>query len=1637
MSESAGVIIGRVSVKVWPDTREFRDKLKEKLRQKQFQNLKFELPVEADDKSLKRSVKNAIALINAESKARVKGMYVEIQAKIDGEWLEGEVRRLNDALSKATTLDIDTSKMEQSLNEVTKKVENVSDQVEAELSKRPRYLDLSINPQSYDSIRAGIARVNAELERLREKKIRVSINREDLETQKALLEKQLLNSKVKLGIVQDEQGFREVLGKVDEMLREKRKVEIEFGADEASLVATKERYEALLAEAERAKPVELRVSPDYDGWKAALGRLAEMKRELEAQKVSVHMDEASIDKASARFQALINDFDSKRKLEIEINDDRTGWEAARAKIDAILSERAMVTFEADLDDQSLEDARKHFDDLIKDYDNTTIKLEANVASLYAKAELMRVSRDRVVNLFVEVSKASVAKAEAVLAALSGWRMLDSTLQNFKSLFENLDKNVPLVGSLALAVQGLSAWILAAASNSFALAKSLAQIAGAGLALPGILGGMIVGVGTTIAVFKDFNAVLPDVGRRLGELQDQMSVNFWSGAEAPIRRMTDELLPSFAAEIGRTSSTLGLYFGTLADGLRRHLGASLPGMFRDLNESIGIAALATDNFAHIVEILGRNGSKYLPRLASWFAQVTNDFDKWLTKADEAGKLTEWIDEGIVQLKALGRVLSSTGSIFASLARAAEEAGGSSLTTLADKLEDVAKAAKSVGFQEGMVSTLRAAHIAMNEISTISGPAVKEFFSTFAETFTDAMVSVGPAIGELVAGIAEALSTDGFTSGFVAMFEGIRAAVDSLVPAFVPLGDALGMIGEIIGTLASSFGPLLASLLTQLSELLVKVGPEIMSAIEGASLALLGVISTLGPALSLLVEGIVMLASTLSSSPISVYGLVTALGALKLALGAQGVANGVATLAAAFGRFPDANKMADSLKRVALSAGLFGAAAVGIGMGVDALSNLGVAAPGVDEFATAFDRIANEKSVDSFAELDGLFRGAESGWSWLSGSVFGADLNNLASDVTGLGDAMGYVAQWGESSGWDKLVGANSSADGLFSHSAAFNQSKEAIEAFDEAMKTAVESGSADTLAAAELYLNDQIALGIVSRDEAMRQLPQYRAALEAQKVAVETTARVEEESRLKASRAWDAYATAVASVEGVTPGMVSSINEGSKAFIDFTAGLDKANFSLGTYMAELEKQAAAQAEWSNNMVTLSGKASQGLIDELSRLGPEGAPLVEALVNDSDGALARMEELFLMKSEGAVANSESKLGELSGRVQEAIATLPADVQEILQGLGILMGTESAAAVDGFVNGVDSSKVNVDGAMQRMADATTIPGYGVLLDPEGYAAGKSYTDGMWKAQPGLYTAIQGIADATTIPGYGVLLDPEGYAAGQSFANGMWKAQPSTTTATAGLIEGTTIAAPEQILNASGQAVAGGLATGMVFQVPTIKTATLDLVKATEISGPDRVLNDAGKQITAGMASGMDANAAKVTTSSKGLSQDARITSPSSLLYSDGGFVASGFASGITANAFKAEAAAAAMARKAKQSAEAELGIHSPSRVMREVGGFTATGFALGIEDETRQVEKAAERMADAFTGSLTSGLEGVDLAPSLDPNGLAGASSRVRSQVAASAADGGTTKTFNYHAAEGSSISSEEDLFAAVNRGRMVGF
>ncbi|WP_232677541.1 hypothetical protein [Nocardioides sp. R-C-SC26] len=514
-----------------------------------------------------------------------------------------------------------------------------------------------------------------------------------------------------------------------------------------------------------------------------------------------------------------------------------------------------------------------------------IHTDVNAASRAAsQANLTRLTRTRVVEILPRVNEVAAAKAAATLAALSGTRALSTAFGDFADLIGNLDKSLPKIAGLSLGIADLTTGLLAGTSNALAYSASLAQIGGTALALPGILGGVAIGIGSTVAVLKDFNEVIPEASKALSRLQDQMSARFWAQAEAPIRGLS-VLFPEIRRNLLSTSDALGDFFGNLAGSAVRQLAGQFDAMFADLIKSIRIAAQSTDAYVDIIKRLGTVGASMLPDLATWVAEVAEGFSEWLGRKGTAG-LRAYVTDGVAALQDLGNVLRYTGSSLAGLARAAEAAGGGSLKTLANSLKSVSDEINSPAFQRDLTGVFRSAHEAMQAITSTSGPAFRSLIRSLADLLTTVLPQAGATTGAALRDLFSAIDQPAVTSALVYAFDQLDVAIGNITPALPSMGKALAAIAVTVADLGAGVSSALGPALDFVSEALVDLSADLRPLIGSLTDLVSTLVSGAGPVL-------VSTAGLLGNIAGSITPVVDGLNATAEALGAVlGPAQGAA-------------------------------------------------------------------------------------------------------------------------------------------------------------------------------------------------------------------------------------------------------------------------------------------------------------------------------------------------------------------------------------------------------------------------------------------------------------------------------------------------------------------------------------------------------------------------------------------------------------------------------------------------------------------------------------------------------------------------------------------------------------------------
>ncbi len=493
-------------------------------------------------------------------------------------------------------------------------------------------------------------------------------------------------------------------------------------------------------------------------------------------------------------------------------------------------------------------AQREVDRLRRNVNGSTTTINVNADTLVANVQIATAARSRFVDLNLRVNGlAAVGKS---LAALSGAAAAGKMISGIGNSLADIPANLPKIAMVATSIFAIGGAALAASSGVITLAGGLASIAGAGLALPGIMAGFAVGAGVMIAALKDAPTVLADLGPAFSGLQDSISSNFWNQAAAPIRNMVNGLLPQLSSGLNTVATDLGGFFGQFASALQGALGGGvLDGMMGNLSSSIQIAGGAITPLVGAFTTLGTIGATYLPQLATWFVTISEKFGSFISGAAADGSLKGWIDGGIAGLQTLGSIVGSVAGIFHGLYTAATAAGGSGLTGLADGLAKISTIVNGPAFQGALTTVFQGAAAGMAGLSSALGP-IGDMFVKLAPTISNVITIAGQLAGQVLGGLAAAISQPAFATGLTHFFEGIQMGVQAILPHLPVLGTMFGTLMSVVGQLAAVVGPVLGAAIGALAPAFTTILTAIQPLIPILGGALITIITGLTPIITML-------------------------------------------------------------------------------------------------------------------------------------------------------------------------------------------------------------------------------------------------------------------------------------------------------------------------------------------------------------------------------------------------------------------------------------------------------------------------------------------------------------------------------------------------------------------------------------------------------------------------------------------------------------------------------------------------------------------------------------------------------------------------------------------------------------------
>lgn len=508
------------------------------------------------------------------------------------------------------------------------------------------------------------------------------------------------------------------------------------------------------------------------------------------------------------------------KLSIRVYPDTSRFKSElRAKLASIekgAEVKALV--KAHVDQSSITATRSRLATIGRDL-KTHVTVDAKTRA--ASAALGVLARPRTAEVRVVLKGLDAARAG--LASLSGGNIAAAAVEHAKNLAGNFDKVAVSASLAATRVAAMGAVMSATAGNAAMLAVSLTQVAGAGLALPGILSGFVVGLAASADGLQNIHLEIGKFyegeGKIMNTIRDvrlAFGIAFWNEARGGLAAFVENAFDPFLKQYVAFGPIAGKFWGEFFQGISNGMVAvgGMAKLFEPLRESFQIASTAAAPLAEAIVRIGAVGGTYLPRMAAAFAQIATSFRDWVEQAEASGKIYELIERGITNAKLFAAALGSVAGIINGVAKAAEAAGGGGLAGLAGALGALNGIVNGPAFQGALTTVFTGAFNAVKALAP-GVTSLTKVFEVLAPVIARSMEKAGTAISILMDGLANALHNPAIADGVSKLFDGIVQAAISLAPAFAAVAPSVGALLGAVGDIVKAIAPLVTQVAQGLS------------------------------------------------------------------------------------------------------------------------------------------------------------------------------------------------------------------------------------------------------------------------------------------------------------------------------------------------------------------------------------------------------------------------------------------------------------------------------------------------------------------------------------------------------------------------------------------------------------------------------------------------------------------------------------------------------------------------------------------------------------------------------------------------------------------------------------------------------
>lgn len=869
-------VVGAVAIKVRPDSdgfgKEARAQVKKELRG-------VDGEVELTVGEIKRGE------VKRKAKAASEGAEIEIPVKVDDKELDGA------AISRRVGIIRQRLKSDKLTVDLDVGTRAALAKVKGALHDAQRSLDRSelVAPVIMD-LKMKEARRKFE-EELQKEKLRLKAVA-DIDAADYQRQVERLQRNGKLTLTPD----------IDKTFEELRATKVEINAE---LDLKRDRLQRNLDALTKIEPLLLSADPDINT-KEVQAQWEKLKHEIEADRIDIQFDtdrlktieglvlpiaDIEVDKDAigrTMRSALRNvrstlypdvELDKKQLRDINVELD-AGINIRKAEVQRKLDELARLEqLVLSVDPKvNTEEVRKQWDHLKRELDGDVVELKADLdRQSKIRAQLAELTRNRHVDLIIRINQRSIATAKATLEALAGVNVLRRASQLVERIGTNLDNYALKLGKIGVVLGNLGSTLGSGTASLFTFGAQLGQLGGfllgapAGfLALGAAAGAAIIGfrgLGDAIGASEEELRALPDnmanaaraINKVWTEIQGPVRDAFWDGMGNSLADFLTTSLPQLKSGMSSVARELGHLLNDGLQGLTEFARrGDLQKLLDNLAEGLKNAAPGAFSMSDAFVTLGSAGAKYFPRIGDYLADMAEKFDQWIRKAEQSGKINEWMENAVDTASKLKNSFKDIVGIFGGVADAARRAGGGGIDAFAAQMERIRGIVEGPTFQGTMTTLFDGARQGAKALYDALGP-MGDTLVSLAPTLKTVFISVGETLGGLVSSIAKAMQSPIFDRGLTDLFGGIQKGMEGLSKFLPGIVDGLGSLGSILGSVFASVLPavgrgfeVVAGAFEEMRPTLQEVGQSLGGIVMSGMDALSGVLPLLTGPLTLVLD-----------------------------------------------------------------------------------------------------------------------------------------------------------------------------------------------------------------------------------------------------------------------------------------------------------------------------------------------------------------------------------------------------------------------------------------------------------------------------------------------------------------------------------------------------------------------------------------------------------------------------------------------------------------------------------------------------------------------------------------------------------------------------------------------------------------